>query len=93
MFLKGAAMCIIGIAAGGMVAAGTFAFIVMIGVFTRLAYRTHTSSYIAVYETAIVIGGTIGNIMHIYNVKMPLSILQTVNGRLTIYRHNLCLRH
>ena len=72
MFLKGAAMCIIGIAAGGMVAAGTFAFIVMLGVFTRLAYRTHTSSYIAVYETAIVIGGTIGNIMLIYNVKMPL---------------------
>jgi len=72
MFLKGTAMFIMGISAGGMVAAGTFAFIVMLGVFTRLAYRTHTSSYTSVYETAIVIGGTLGNIMLIYDVKLPL---------------------
>lgn len=72
MFLKGSAMCIIGLCAGGMVAAGIFAFIVMIGIFTRMADRTHTSAYISVYENAVVLGGIIGNILFIYNIRLPL---------------------
>lgn len=72
MFLKGLTMCIIGLCAGGMVAAGTFAFIVMIGIFTRMADRTHTSAYISIYESAVVLGGIIGNILFIYNIRLPL---------------------
>ncbi len=72
MFLKGLVMLVIGVSAGGMVAAGTFAFIVMLGVFTRLAYRTHTSSYTSIYESAIVLGGTLGNIILLYEVRIPL---------------------
>ena len=72
MFLKGLTMCIIGLCAGGMVAAGTFAFIVMIGIFTRIADRTHTSAYISIYESAVVLGGIIGNILFIYNIRLPL---------------------
>lgn len=65
-------MCVIGLCAGGMVAAGTFAFIVMIGIFTRMADRTHTSAYIGIYENAVVLGGIIGNILFIYNIRLPL---------------------
>ncbi len=72
MFLNGVAMCIIGLCAGTMVAAGTFAFIVMIGIFTRMADRTHTSAYISIYENAVILGGAIGNILFIYNVRLPL---------------------
>ncbi len=73
MFLKEAALFVVGMTSGTIAAAGTFAFIVMIGIFTRLADRTHTSSYISMYESAIILGGTIGNIILIYDVKLPLS--------------------
>ena len=72
-FLEDIALFSVGMTSGAIAAAGTFAFIVMIGIFTRLADRTHTSSYVSVYENAIVLGGTIGNIVLIYNVNLPLS--------------------
>ena len=71
MFLDKVFLMIIGLTAGGMVAAGTFAFIVMIGIITRLAQRTKTAQYTTVYENAIVLGGTIGNIWNIYEVQVP----------------------
>ena len=71
MFLEKVFLMIIGLTAGGMVAAGTFAFIVMIGIITRLAQRTKTAQYTTVYENAIVLGGTIGNIWNIYEVQVP----------------------
>lgn len=64
-------MVFTGLAAGGMVAAGTFAFIVMIGIFTRLAQRTRTSQYISLFEDAIILGGTLGNILFIYEISLP----------------------
>lgn len=71
MFLEKVLLMIIGLTAGGMVAAGTFAFIVMIGIITRLAQRTKTAQYTTVYENSIVLGGTIGNIWNIYEVQVP----------------------
>lgn len=71
MFLKDMFLMLIGLTAGGMVAAATFAFIVMIGIITRLAQRTKTAQYTAVYENAIVLGGTIGNIWNVYEVQLP----------------------
>lgn len=64
-------MVFTGLAAGGMVAAGTFAFIVMIGIFTRLAQRTRTSVYTSLFENAIILGGTLGNILFVYEIKLP----------------------
>lgn len=64
-------MVFTGLAAGGMVAAGTFAFIVMIGIFTRLAQRTRTSQYTSLFEDAIILGGTLGNILFIYEINLP----------------------
>ena len=71
MFLEDVFLMLIGLTAGGMVAAATFAFIVMIGIITRLAQRTKTAQYTAVYENAIVLGGTIGNIWNVYEVQLP----------------------
>lgn len=70
-YLKEAVMVLTGLAAGGMVAAGTFAFIVMIGIFTRLAHRTRTSQYTSLFENAVILGGTLGNILFIYEIKLP----------------------
>lgn len=72
MFLKEGILVITGLAAGSMVAAGIFALIVSVGIFTRLAHRTRTSAYTNLYEDAIVVGGTLANIMFVYSVKLPL---------------------
>jgi len=72
MFLKNIFLLLIGLTAGGMVAAGTFAFIVMIGIITRLSSRLHVAQYTSLYENAIVLGGTIGNVWEIYDFFLPL---------------------
>lgn len=56
----------IGLCAGGVIAAGVFAFLVMIGVFPRLIGKTSTKKYILLYETVIIAGGVLGNLADLY---------------------------
>ena len=66
---KEAILLLIGLCAGGAVAAGIFAFIAMIGVVPRLAGRSHTAKYIERYEDMIVEGGTAGNLLSLYGQR------------------------
>ncbi len=59
-------MAFIGLSAGGVIAAGVFAFLAIIGVFPRLIGKTRTNRHILLYETVIIIGGIFGNILDIY---------------------------
>ncbi|MGN0159112.1 MAG: stage V sporulation protein AB [Brotaphodocola sp.] len=61
---------VIGFSSGGVIAAGIFAFLAIIGVFPRMINRTKTSRSIWLYETMIILGGVLGNVMDIY--EMPL---------------------
>jgi stage V sporulation protein AB len=70
MFLKEIFLCLIGLSAGGVIAAGVFAFLVMIGIFPRLIGFTRTNKHILLYETCIILGGIFGNIFDIY--KFPI---------------------
>jgi stage V sporulation protein AB len=70
MFLKEIFLCLIGLSAGGIIAAGVFAFLVMIGIFPRLIGFTRTNKHILLYETCIILGGILGNIFDIY--KFPI---------------------
>ncbi len=72
MYLKNICIALFGFTAGGIVASGVFAFIVLAGIFTRLAARTRTSSFTNVYENAIVLGGTVGNIIFVYELSVPI---------------------
>lgn len=72
MFLKEVFLCFIGISAGGIIAAGVFAFLAIIGVFPRLIGKTHTNRHILLYETVIILGGVIGNVLDIY--EFPIGI-------------------
>lgn len=72
MLIKIILLIIIGFAGGLIVASGVFAFLVMIGVITRLAARTRTSQYIPTYETAVILGGTIGNFISLFQWKLPI---------------------
>lgn len=64
--LRQAILGFIGLSSGGIVAAGVFAFLAMIGVFPRLIGKTNTRRRIMLYETIIIIGGTLGNILDIF---------------------------
>ena len=71
MLVKEGILFGIGLAGGSVIAAGIFSFITMIGIFPRLASRTNTSAYIYYYESAIILGGTLGNVLTVYNPAIP----------------------
>lgn len=56
----------VGIASGGLVAAGMFAFVTMIGVVSRLAAGTKTVSRTLLYEDFVVVGAAAGNVLFHY---------------------------
>lgn len=68
MFLKSVLLCFLGLSAGGIVAAGVFAFLVIIGIFPRILGITHTKKHIILFETLIILGGVLGNISDIYEI-------------------------
>lgn len=73
MLIKQAAMAFLGLCSGFAVAAGTFAFITMLGIIPRLAARTNTAKRIFLYESMIIWGGTLGNIWFLYLLPLRLS--------------------
>ena len=70
--LKGLFLMFLGLSAGGIIAAGVFAFLAIIGVFPRLIGKTRTNRHIFLYETVIIIGGVLGNVSDLY--EFPLLI-------------------
>lgn len=70
-----------GLAAGGIIAAGIFAFLAIIGVFPRLIGKTGTKKKVMLFESFIVAGGIIGNLVDLYEFPVPLG---TVAGGLVL---------
>jgi len=68
-----------GLCGGGLVAAGLFAFISILGLVPRLAARTHTASQIHRYENWIVAGALFGNLLNLHQV--PFYEIGTQWGR------------
>lgn len=75
ILIKQLIMILIGISCGGIVAAGVFTFITMIGVIPRLAARTDTAKHILIYEDMIIIGGTLANIAQLFRFPIPIGVV------------------
>ena len=71
-WLRSVAIVFTGLSMGGLVAAGVFAFVTMIGVITRLAGGTKTAKYITLYEDLIVVGAVFGNLISLFRFPIPL---------------------
>lgn len=71
MLLKMAFLAVFGLCAGGIIAAGIFAFLAIIGVFPRLIGKTGTKSHIMLYETMIILGGVAGNGTDLFEFPIP----------------------
>lgn len=61
-----------GLSAGGVIAAGVFAFLAVIGVYPRLIGKTGTKKHVRLYETFIVAGGIVGNLVNLFGIPAPL---------------------
>lgn len=64
----------IGIAAGGITAAGLFAVINSIQIINRIADVTDTKNCILYYEDVVICGAIIGNALWILNIHIPLGL-------------------
>ncbi len=71
MSLKMVFLAVFGLCAGGIIAAGVFAFLAIIGVFPRLIGKTGTKSHIMLYETMIILGGAAGNGADLFEFPIP----------------------
>ena len=64
-----------GLMAGSATAAGTFAFIMIIGVIPRLVAKFKCAAVTLSVENAVVLGGMTGSILSMFNtVRVPLGI-------------------
>lgn len=72
ILLKKALLAFFGLCAGGVIAAGVYAFLAIIGIFVRLMGKTGTRKHILLYETVIILGGVLGNILDIYEFPIVM---------------------
>lgn len=71
MWVRQAVLVLIGLSAGAAVAGGLFSFIISLGVVSDFADRTHTGEHILLYEDAIALGGILGNILIVFQIRLP----------------------
>ena len=71
MILKYIFLFFIGLASGGTVAAGLFAFVVAIGIINRIASRTGTANHIRIYEFMVIAGGILFNLIYLFSKSLP----------------------
>lgn len=84
MFLRQALLFFVGISAGGIIAAGIYAFLAIIGIFPRLIGTTGTKSHILLCETMMIIGGILGNIMNLFWIPRLSLVLSSSVGILIL---------
>lgn len=73
MWIRHLFLGFIGLAAGGAVAAGTFAFIIVIGVVPRMIAKCSLAKHTVLFENMIVLGGIVGNLVSVFtDIPIPV---------------------
>lgn len=81
MWARQVLLAFIGISAGAVIAAGLFAFIIGLGIVADFADRTHTAKHIRFYETCLMAGGIVGNLLSLYQPQFSrLPVLLGIFG-------------
>lgn len=70
MWIKEFFLAFVGLAGGFAVAAGVFAFIISVGVIPRMIGKTRTAAEVLIYENAVLLGGTFGNLFCLFQWKI-----------------------
>lgn len=64
-------LALVGTASGFTTAAALVALIATIGVLNRLAQMTHSANRIRWYERCFMVGGILGNLIYLFEIKIP----------------------
>jgi len=76
MWIRTLFMCFCGLVAGGAIAAGTFAFVMIIGVVPRLIGKCHRAAGTMCFENAIISGAAIGCVWSVFpEMQIPFGWL------------------
>lgn len=55
-----------------MVAGGMFTVLFTVGLIPRFAGKTHTGAHVMTYESAVILGTVLGNLISLYEWSIPL---------------------
>ena len=75
MWIRNILLAIIGLSAGGVIAGAYVAFIASLGIYTRLEAWANSGKRILTTETIILLGTTVGNVITLYNVAIPVGTI------------------
>lgn len=76
MYIKHIFLGFCGLAAGAAVSAGTFAFLIVIGVIPRMIGKCNRAAETLHFENAIICGGIFGTLMSVFpQISLPLGPL------------------
>lgn len=76
--MKMVAVIIFGLSAGAITSAGVFSLISSIGLINRYADVTETQNKILLYEECLILGAALGNVIFIFNWRIPMGRLGCV---------------
>lgn len=72
MWIREGFVAFLGLAAGLVVSGSFIAVITMLGVIPRFAGMTKTFKHVILYENVVILGVTLGNIISLYKIEVPL---------------------
>lgn len=75
MLIRTILLALTGLATGMTVAAAVFAFVTMLEIIPRLSARTGTAKRIVFYESCVIWGGTVGSLINIYKIPLPIGFI------------------
>lgn len=75
MWIREGFLFVTGLASGAAIASAIFALIVKLGILPRLAAWTKTTRDMKIYENCILLGGTAGNLVTLFDFPMQVGLL------------------
>lgn len=72
MWIKTILMAVMGIGSGLIVSVGVFTVLLTAALIPRFAGKTHTGKHVKIYESAVILGVTLGNLVSIYRFHVPI---------------------
>ena len=77
MLIRHICYALVAFIGGAAISSGYFAFISLIGVFPKLAEKVKGNRHYMLVECLLAYGAVAGNIVYIFNIRIPLCLLYT----------------
>ncbi len=75
MWIRYALLILAGFSSGVVISGAFVAFMSMIGIFPKIAEKTKTNKKFMLYENCLILGVTIGNVLSLYQFRLPVGYI------------------